>query len=332
MPGLIDLTPLLSPSSIAIIGASGDPATLRGRILDFLFQRNYPGKLHLVTPSHAEIRGIRTVKTVSEIREPIDVVLLAVPADRAEQLLRECAAAGAKFAVCFSSGFAEEGEVGAERQQNLARLARETGMRIVGPNTAGYFNVTGMVPMTFTRSADASKGSPRGQARPGPVAVVSQSGGLGFALQHRAAMQHGLGFSCLVSSGNEADLESLDFVEHLLADSHTRVIMLLIESFKNPARLAEVAAHARAAGKPLLVFLTDGRGNIARDGTADRAAALRDAAEAARALRVQGFRAMVIDISATPSDAARVISSSCRFQKSQAIPYAGEPPAAIQSV
>ncbi len=250
---MTDLSPLLSPSSIAIIGASGDPATLRGRILEFLFQRNYPGKLHLVTPGHAEIRGIRTVKTVSEIKEPIDVVLLAVPADRAEPVLRECAAAGAKFAVCFSSGFAEEGEAGAERQQNLARLAKETGMRIVGPNTAGYFNVTGMVPMTFTRTADASKGSPRGQARPGPVAVVSQSGGLGFALQHRAAMQHGLGFSCLVSSGNEADLESLDFVEHLLADSHTRVIMLLIESFKHPARLAEVAAHARAAGKPLLV-------------------------------------------------------------------------------
>lgn len=250
---MTDLTALLSPASVAIIGASGDPATLRGRILDFLLQRNYPGKLHLVTPSHAEIRGIRTVKTVSEIGEPIDVVLLAVPADRAEPLLRECAAAGAKFAVCFSSGFAEEGEVGAERQHNLARLAKETGMRIVGPNTAGYFNVTGMVPMTFTRSADASKGSPRGQARPGPVAVVSQSGGLGFALQHRAAMQHGLGFSCLVSSGNEADLESLDFVEHLLADPCTRVIMLLIESFKNPSRLAGVAAQARAAGKPLLV-------------------------------------------------------------------------------
>lgn len=253
MTDLTDLTPLLSPASIAIIGASDDPATLRGRILDYLFQRNYQGRLHLVTPSHAQIRGIRTVKTVSEINAPIDVVLLAVPADRAEPVLRECAAAGAKFAVCFSSGFAEEGEVGAERQQNLARLAQETGMRIVGPNTAGYFNVTGMVPMTFTRTADANKGSPRGQARPGPVAVVSQSGGLGFALQHRAAMQHGLGFSCLVSSGNEADLESLDFVEHLLADSPTRVIMLLIESFKNPGRLAEVAAQARAAGKPLLV-------------------------------------------------------------------------------
>lgn len=250
---MTDLTPLLWPNSICMIGASDDPATLRGRIIDFLFQRNYPGKLHLVTPSHAEIRGIRTVKTVSDIKEPIDVVLCALPAHLAEGVLKECAAAGAKYAVCFSSGFAEEGDEGAERQQNLARLARETGMRIVGPNTAGYFNVTGAVPITFTRSADSKKGSPKGHAKPGPVAVVSQSGGLGFALQHRAAMQHGLGFSCLVSSGNEVDLESMDFVEHLVADEHTKVIMLLVESFKNPARVAGVAAAARAAGKPLLV-------------------------------------------------------------------------------
>ena len=250
---MINLTPLLSPQSICMIGASEDPATLRGRILDFLFQRNYPGTLHLVSPNHAEIRGIKTVKNVSEIKGPIDVVLCALPASLAEGVLKECAAAGAKFAVCFSSGFAEEGEEGVERQQNLARLARDTGMRIVGPNTAGYFNVTDMVPITFTRSADAKKGSPKGQAKPGPVAVVSQSGGLGFALQHRAAMQHGLGFSCLVSSGNEVDLESMDFVEHLVADPHTRVIMLLVESFKNPSRVAAVAAAARAAGKPLLV-------------------------------------------------------------------------------
>ena len=247
-----DLTSLFWPSSIAMIGASDDASTLRGRILDFLIQRNYQGKLHLVSTNHAQIRGIRTVGTVQEIVGPIDVALVAVRADLTETVLRECAAAGAKFAVCFSSGFAEEGDAGRVRQDHLASIARETGMRICGPNTAGYFNVTGMVPVTFTRSADASRGSPQGQVRPGPVAIVSQSGGLGFALQHRGAVQHGLGFSGIVSTGNEADLESLDFVEHLVGDADTRVILLLLEALKNPSRLREVAALAAAAGKPII--------------------------------------------------------------------------------
>ena len=248
----VDLTAFFSPASIAMIGASDDPSTLRGRILDFLLQRGYRGTLHLISSNHDTIRGIRTVKAVRDIQGPIDVVLVAVRADLTEDILAECAAAGAKFAVCFSSGFAEEGEEGKRRQDNLAKLAQQTGMRICGPNAAGFFNVTEMIPVTFTRSADASRETALGKLRPGPVGIVAQSGGLGFALVNRAASQHGVGFSGVVSSGNEADLESLDFVDYLVDDPHTRVIMLLLEALKNPRRLADVAGRAARAGKPIL--------------------------------------------------------------------------------
>lgn len=268
----VDLRPFFKPASIAMIGASDDPSTLRGRILDFLLQRGYKGTLHLISANHDSIRGIRTVKSMRDIKGPIDVALVAVRADQTEDILADCAAAGAKFAVCFSSGFAEEGEEGKLRQDNLAKLAQRTGMRIAGPNAAGYFNVTDMIPVTFTRSADASRETELGKLHPGPVSIVAQSGGLGFALVNRAASQHGVGFSGVVSSGNEADLESMDFVEHLVDDPNTRVIMLLLEALKNPQRLAEVAGRAAKAGKPILAakFGRTAAGSRAADSHAAR--------------------------------------------------------------
>lgn len=251
---MTDLRHFFWPGSIAIIGASPDAGTLRGRILEFLLQRGYQGKLHLVSSSHAEIRGHKTVASIKEVKQAIDLVLVAVRADLTEAVIGEAADAGAKFAVCFSSGFAEEGEEGRRMQERLAALAKSRGIRICGPNTAGFFNVHGMVPVTFTRSVDARRPvEDLGKLESGTVGIVAQSGGLGFAQQHRCAVQHGLGFSYIVSTGNEADLESLDFVDYMIDDPKTKVILLLIEGLKNGPRLAQVAARAAAAGKPIVV-------------------------------------------------------------------------------
>jgi len=251
---MTNLTHFFAPSSIAIIGASNDAGTLRGRILEFLLQRNFPGVLHLVSSNHTEIRGRKTVASIKDIRGPIDIVLVAVRADLTEAVLTECAEAGAKFAVCFSSGFAEEGEEGKAMQQGLAQLAKDKGIRICGPNTAGFFNVKDMIPVTFTRSVDARRPvEDLGRLQSGSVGIVAQSGGLGFAQQHRGAVQHGLGFSYIVSTGNEADLESLDFVDYMVADPETRVVLLLVEALKSGPRLAAVAARAAEAGKPIVV-------------------------------------------------------------------------------
>ncbi len=263
----VDLTRFFAPRSIAIIGASDDAATLRGRIVEFLLQRKYPGELYLISSNHKQIRGHATVASIGDLPEPVDLVLVAVRADMTESVLRDCAKARARFAVCFSSGFAEEGEDGARMQERLAELARESGLRICGPNSAGFFNVRAMIPVTFTRSVDARRPvADLGRLQSGPVGIVAQSGGLAFAQQHRCAVQHGLGFSQIISTGNEADLESLDFVEAMIEDPETRVVLLLIEALKHPARLEHVARRAAELGKPIVVS------KFGRTGAGSRAA------------------------------------------------------------
>jgi acyl-CoA synthetase (NDP forming) len=250
----LDFTHFFHPRSIAMIGASEDPATLRGRIVEYLLQRKYAGKLYLISANRESIRGRATYTSIRDVPDPIDLVLVAVRADLAEPVLRDCAEVGARFAVCFSSGFAEEGEHGVRMQESLSALARDSGLRICGPNTAGFFNVRNMIPATFTRSVDARRpAADLGRLESGTVGIVAQSGGLAFAQQHRCAAQHGLGFSQIISTGNEADLESLDFVESMLEDPETRVVLLLIESLKHPARLERVARRAAEFGKPIVV-------------------------------------------------------------------------------
>ena len=115
---------MLWPRSIAVIGASADTRTLRGRILEYLLQRRYSGELFLVSPTQSEIRGHRTYSSIGEVPGPVDLVLIAARASATPGILQECAQAGAAFAICYSSGFAEEGAEGARLQQQLAELAR----------------------------------------------------------------------------------------------------------------------------------------------------------------------------------------------------------------
>ncbi|MDB5582428.1 MAG: CoA-binding domain protein [Bradyrhizobium sp.] len=250
----MDLRCMLAPQSIAIVGASADPATIRGRILEYLLQRDYPGALYLVSPSQSEIRGRKTYATLADIPGPVDLVLIAVRADATQQILEQCAAIGVKFAICYGSGFAESGEEGAVLQQALAQLALTGGPRLCGPNSAGFFNVKGAVPATFARNVDARR-QPISIKREGPrnVAIVAQSGGLGFAMNDRCAVHHGLLVSFVVSTGNEVDLEAMDFAGVAVDDPDVRVVLLLVEAIKDGSRLPALADKALSAGKPIVV-------------------------------------------------------------------------------
>jgi acetate---CoA ligase (ADP-forming) len=251
---MVDLKPMLWPKSIAIVGATAEVKTIRGRLLEYLLQRGYEGQIYLVSGSQDEIRGRRTYRSLKAIARPIDLVLIAVRADATLAIVTECAEIGAKFAICFSSGFAEEGGKGAELQQALANLARQSGLRICGPNTAGFFNVKGAIPATFARNVDVRR-APHKTRRAGPaaVSVVAQSGGLGFALADRCAAEHGVLVNYVTSTGNEVDLEALDFVDFLIEDEDTRVVLLLVEAIKSGTKLATVARRAVALGKPIIV-------------------------------------------------------------------------------
>jgi acyl-CoA synthetase (NDP forming) len=247
---LSDLSPLLKPESIAIVGASEDLTSLSGRPLDILLQHQYRGRLYPVNPNREEVAGLRTWPSISSIPEAVDLAVIAVRASLVPAILRECAEARVRTAVVFSSGFAEEGEVGRRVQAELTELARSSGMRILGPNAEGFFNLAAAIPVSFSPAVDYKRGLTN--LHQGNVAVVSQSGGLGFAL-FNWAQSAGLGFSYVITTGNESDLEVLELVAYLVEDAGTEVIALLVEGFREPERLGFVATRARELGKHLIV-------------------------------------------------------------------------------
>jgi acyl-CoA synthetase (NDP forming) len=245
------LEPLLRPRSIAIIGASENPATISGRPLVVLRQHNFSGPLYLVNPNREQIAGERCYPSVAALPEPADLALIAVRAELVPGVVADCAAAGTRAAVIFSSGFGEQDEPGKAAQAELSRIARETGIRLLGPNGEGFFNVADGVPASFSPTVDFSRGLTHLAA--GGLAVVSQSGGLGFAL-FNGAQAVGLGVSFVVTTGNECDVEAVEVARFLVEDEATTVIAMLIEGFgAGPGAIEEVAGRARAAGKHLVV-------------------------------------------------------------------------------
>jgi acyl-CoA synthetase (NDP forming) len=248
--GSAALHALLSPRSLAVIGASNDATRLSGRILPILLQHRYSGEIYPVNPSHETVNGLPAYPTIGAVPGPIDTVAVAVRAALVPQVVQECAAAGVRSAVIFSSGFAEVGADGRGAEDVIATTARAAGMRVLGPNAEGFFNLHAGVPLSFSPTVDFERGLTR--LVPGNVAVVSQSGGLGFAL-FNSGQAVGMGSSYVVSTGNECDLGAVEVAEYLLEDPRTDVVSLLVEGFRSGERLAPVARRAAELGKPLVV-------------------------------------------------------------------------------
>jgi acyl-CoA synthetase (NDP forming) len=265
-----ELDGLFNPRSIALVGASSDPHGISGRPLRLLIQHGYPGALYPVNPRHRELMGREVFPRIADVPGPVDLALVMVPAAVTPGVVEECAAAGVRYALVISSGFAEAGAEGRARQEELARAARSSGIRLAGPNSEGFFNVAAGVAAGFSPAIDPERGF--AGARRGPVGVVSQSGGLGFALFNRG-MELGLGFSLVVSSGNEADLTFLDYVDHLVDDPETRVILGVVETLRGARRLIDVARRAAERGKPL-VLAKIGRSPVAARAAASHTGAL----------------------------------------------------------
>lgn len=243
------LRTLLWPRSVAVIGASSDPSSLSGRPLRMLLNLGYDGRLYPVNPRHAEVNGLRAYSTVGDLPGRVDVALVLVPANQVLDVLEQCAAAGIGCAVVFSSGFAEQGGDGGEREQRIRALAATSGLRVLGPNAEGFLNVAGKVAATFSPAVEMNaEGESIGWDG---VAVLSQSGGLGFAVFDRGRAA-GVGFSYVVSTGNEVDVDVLDLVDDFLQDERTTVIVMVIEGVDDPQRLMTVARNAQALGKTVI--------------------------------------------------------------------------------
>lgn len=239
------LSRLLQPRSVAVIGASGDPAKTAGRPVSYLLKHGFAGTIYPVNPKLDRIGELPCYRDAASLPEVPDVGIVLLGAERAHIAVRELADRGAAAAIVLASGFTEAGEEGARRQQQLLEAAGD--MRILGPNTIGLVNLTDDIVLSASGALDMD------HFHAGAIGVVSQSGGILGALLSRAAAR-GIGLSKLVSTSNEVDLELADFIDALVDDPATRVISLYIEAIRYPEKFRAAALRAASAGKPIVAF------------------------------------------------------------------------------
>ncbi|HEV7598702.1 MAG TPA: acetate--CoA ligase family protein [Bradyrhizobium sp.] len=260
------LDSFFSPSSIALIGASRDLEKIPGRLLSMLRKNEFPGRIYPVNPNYDDIDGLKCYPSIAAIGQPIDLAIVIIPARAVLGALQECAAVGVKNAVIISSGFAEEGGDSTAMQDAIVALAKQTGMRISGPNAEGFYSEVQHVAATFSPTVDVKPGVADLVATKRRAAIVAQSGGIGFAIKHRAKAL-GVAISYCVSAGNEADLGAGEFLDYMVQDSSTDVILLFIEGIRDVDKFLIAARRAAEIGKPIIVT------KVGRSGAGERAAA-----------------------------------------------------------
>ncbi|AWV20485.1 6-carboxyhexanoate--CoA ligase (plasmid) [Roseomonas mucosa] len=270
MSGFTDLTPLFDPRSVALVGASERAASVGGRTLsNILDHSDYRGALHLVNATRPEIRGLPCHRRVADLPEVPDLAVVAVPAAGVMEALRDCAALGVRICVILSSGFGETGEAGRAVEAEMAALARETGMRLYGPNCPGVTNINRRLGFTFSPAF-------KDDLRPGPIGLATQGGGLGRNLLQ--SMARGTGFALWCSTGNEVDLQVADFIHYMAGAPDVTVIGTILEGIKDGPRFLAAARAAAEAGKPV-VALKVGRSAYGMRAAASHTASLTGSAE-----------------------------------------------------
>jgi len=239
---------LFHPRSVAVVGASRDPAGIGGRIVAALQAAAFQGPLYPVNPKAQDIAGLRAYPSVRAIPDPVDLAVIAVPPETVPVVVEDCAARGVRALVVITAGFAEVGAEGRARQDRLLHAVREAGMRMVGPNCLGLLNTDPAVRLNASFSPIFPPA--------GRVAMSSQSGALGLAVL-AAARRLRVGLSTFVSVGNKADVSSNDLLQYWEEDPQTDVILLYQESFGNPRRFARIAR--RVSRRKPIVAVKGGR-------------------------------------------------------------------------
>jgi acyl-CoA synthetase (NDP forming)/GNAT superfamily N-acetyltransferase len=237
---------LLTPSSVAVIGASTDPAKLGHVVFANLLAYGFQGPVYPVHASARHVGGVRAYPSVLDVPDDVDLAVLTVPADAVEDVVAECARKHVRGLVVVSGGFSDRDAAGREVERRLVAEARARGMRVVGPNCLGVVNADPAVRLNATPA-------PVAPAR-GRVGFFSQSGALGVAIL-AAAERRGLGLSTFVSAGNRADVSGNDLLQFWERDPATEVVLLYLESFGNPRKFARLARRV-ARAKPVVAVKT----------------------------------------------------------------------------
>ena len=273
---------LFQPRTVALVGASADLKKNNSRPQRFLRRHGYTGRILPINPRYPAILGEPAYPDLQSAPGPIDHAFIMVPAAAVPDVVTQCCALRIPVATIFSAGFAELGEQGLKRQRDMVAMARAAGLRLLGPNCMGLVNVHGRTALSVNAVLE------RETLRAGPLSVISQSGSTLGTLISRAQAR-GLGFSKLVSVGNECDLAVGELADLLVDDSDTGAILLFLETFRDAERLAAAARRAFDVGKPVIAYKL-GRSEVGRRAAASHTGAMVGADELAAAF----FRAHCI--------------------------------------
>lgn len=236
---------LLNPASVAVVGASSDPSKLTGRPIAYLKKHGYQGRIYPINPRYDAVGDLTCYADAQALPAAPDLGLVLVGANRVIESVRQLAAAGTKAAVVLASGFGEAGEEGRRLQAELRAAAGS--MRILGPNTIGLVNLTDRIMLTASGAMEME------DFRTGGIALLSQSGGILGSLLSRG-VGRGVGFSKLIATGNESDIEVSDLLDAMADDPATTVVALYLETVRNVAKFRSAAARVIAAGKSIVVY------------------------------------------------------------------------------
>ncbi len=235
---------LFEPKSFAVIGASHDTDKIGYKIMNNIVSGGYAGKVYPINPQGGEILGNRVYKNIEDIEGDVDVASVVIPAKFVLDAVTRCAKKGVKFMQIITSGFSETGNT--EEEKKIVAVAREHGMRVLGPNIFGLYSAPASLNSTFSA----------GTVLPGHVAILTQSGALGIALIGKTAVEN-IGLSTIVSIGNKCDIDEADLLEYLIKNDDTRVILMYIEGVKNGERL--ISALMRTTDTKPVVVIKSGR-------------------------------------------------------------------------
>ena len=251
-----DIGALLNPKTVAVIGAAPAGQGIRGRILEVLRTHAFKGKIFPVSRNLPEVQGLKAYPNIGACPEPVDLAVFVIPAKFVALELEACGKAGVKAAIIISSGFAEEpGETGAKMQAEIKAIAARYNIAVNGPNSEGFASLEAAFCPTFSPAVVVVPGGPPlmpANMKQGRVAVIAQSGGMGFAFYDRGRPKE-MAFNYVITTGNEACLEIFDMVEHLIDEGKTDAFCLLIEDIKTPATFKRVAEKALRAGVPIII-------------------------------------------------------------------------------
>lgn len=289
------LSALFEPKTIAVVGASSSPDKAGHAMLRSL--RSFPGSLFPVNPRATEIEGLPAFSSISEIPETVDLAVLVLPPQNVPQALGSCAEAGVRTAVICSGGMGESGAEGVALQNEALSVAREAGMRVLGPNTSGYVNPSASVYASFVPGVT--------DIQPGEIAIVAQSGGVNHALSFQAQSE-GLGVRLAVGLGNAMDVDTADMLNYLAEDEATRVILLHLEGIPGGRKLFEAVGRAVEC-KPVIA-LKVGRSDVG-DFARSHTGALTGSWRLARAALAQAG-AVIVEDTVELIDAAHALAAT----------------------